>query len=346
MISKKVLRIHFTTLLLGIALTINPWAACAPAGAASSASKLVIAHASMIYRNAPLWLAQERGLFAKYGLQTEIVLVRGAPTSIAGLASETIHVAQTGAAAALGGVSGGVDLKFVAALNNRPPFALVVSPAIKRAEQIKGKRFGVQSIGGTIWMRGMLALEHEGLDPQRDNINIVAVGDSTVISQALISGTIDAATLDGSFASRLNRQGFPILAEFQPLMLSQGILLKKNYVNDHPAQIENFLKGLLEGMAFAFSPANKNIVIEIITRRLRISNPLDLEEGYQDMLKGMDRKPYPATEGVRNVQRLLVRAGNAKLGKVAAEELVDDRIIKKLDASGFIDGLYRKYGVQ
>jgi NitT/TauT family transport system substrate-binding protein len=317
---KAMLWINVVKLILGISFIISPLAEAGAATAGSASNKLVIAHASMIYRNAPLWLAQERKLFAKYGVDTEIVLVRGAPTSISGLASETIHAAQTGAAAALGGVSGGVDLKFIAALNNRPPFALLANPAIKSPEQIKGKRFGVQAIGGTIWMRAMLAFEHLGLDPQRDNINIVAVGDSTVISQALLSGTIDAATLDDSFAKRVHRQGFPILAEFKPLMLSQGILLNKRYLNEHMEQAENFLRGLLEGIAFSFSPSNKNTVLEIVARRLRI--------------------------GVGNVKRLLVTAGNKKIAKVDPEELIDDRIIKKLDDSGFIDALYRKYGVQ
>jgi hypothetical protein len=37
---------------------------------------------------------------------------------------------------------------------------------------------------------------------------------------------------------------------------------------------------------------------------------------------------------------------NPNVEKVKVEELVDDRIMKKLDQSGFIDEMYARYGVK
>jgi hypothetical protein len=37
---------------------------------------------------------------------------------------------------------------------------------------------------------------------------------------------------------------------------------------------------------------------------------------------------------------------NPSVEKVKAEELIDDRFMKKLDQSGFIDEMYAKYGVK
>jgi hypothetical protein len=50
-------------------------------------------------------------------------------------------------------------------------------------------------------------------------------------------------------------------------------------------------------------------------------------------------------EGLRNMQRLM-KIGNPKLGNVKVEELIDDRILRKLDESGFIDRLFSTYGVK
>jgi ABC-type amino acid transport substrate-binding protein len=48
----------------------------------------------------------------------------------------------------------------------------------------------------------MLGLEYLGLDPQRDNINVLQIGDQSVIAQALEAGSIDGAALDGVFSCK------------------------------------------------------------------------------------------------------------------------------------------------
>jgi hypothetical protein len=64
------------------------------------------------------------------------------------------------------------------------------------------------------------------------------------------------------------------------------------------------------------------------------------EEGYQDLLRTMSRKPYPALDGLRNLQRF-TKVQNPQIGKIKVEDLIDSRLIRELDESGFIDGLYR-----
>jgi hypothetical protein len=49
--------------------------------------------------------------------------------------------------------------------------------------------------------------------------------------------------------------------------------------------------------------------------------------------------------GLRNVQRLM-KLRNPNVEKVKVEDLVDDRFMKKLDQSGFIDEMYARYGVK
>src|SRR4029077_18471079 len=63
-----------------------------------------------------------------------------------------------------------------------------VRHTIKSAQDLRGKRLGVQVIGGTIWMGAMLGLEHLGLDPRRDGVQIIAAGDQTMLIQALERG--------------------------------------------------------------------------------------------------------------------------------------------------------------
>jgi hypothetical protein len=59
------------------------------------------------------------------------------------------------------------------------------------------------------------------------------------------------------------------------------------------------------------------------------------------LLRTIACKPYPAIEGMRNVQRLL-KTQNPRIAEVNVDDLVDSRYIRKLDESGFFDRIYGK----
>ncbi|MBI2209782.1 MAG: ABC transporter substrate-binding protein [Deltaproteobacteria bacterium] len=317
------------------------------ARAASAPAKMVIAHAAMNARVLPLWAAKDQGFFSKYGVPADMIFIRQAPTLVQALTSGDIQVGYTGGTAVLGAAAGGSDLKILAAFTNRVTYDVVARPGIKTPEDLRGKIFGVQSIGGTLWMGAILALEHFGLDPNRDTISLIAAGDQSVLAQALLAGSIDVTVLDGVMSRTLREKGYPVLAELSKVNIpisSVGIVARGGYIQKNPQAIENLLKALLESQAFLFGPSNKAAALAILKRYLRI-NDQQAEEGYKDVLNGLDRKPHASLAGLKNVQRLM-KLRNPSVEKVKVEELVDDRFMKKLDQNGFIDEMYAKYGVK
>src|SRR5215207_6703042 len=84
---------------------------------AAAGKQVVIAHAAMNARVAPLWVARERGFFAKYGVDADSIFVRGAPTLVAAMQSNEIDVGYTGGTAVVGAVANGADLKVLSAFN-------------------------------------------------------------------------------------------------------------------------------------------------------------------------------------------------------------------------------------
>jgi ABC-type nitrate/sulfonate/bicarbonate transport system substrate-binding protein len=267
---------------------------------------------------------------------------------IASMASGQVHLANSGGTAALGAAAGGLDLRVIGTFTSRIPFDLVVRSTIKNPKDLRGKRIGVQVIGGTIWMAAMLGLEHLGLDSRRDDIQVVAAGDQTMLSQALEKGSIDATVVDSAFSNDLKQRGFPTLVELSKTnipFVSNGIVVRAGYLIQQPDAARNALKAWLEGVAYALSPRMKPAVIETITRRLKVSNPALAEQGYQDLLRATDRKPYPSVEGLNNVQRLM-KQRNPAVADLKAESLIDAKLIQELDKSGYIDQLYGAYGVK
>ena len=336
--------VKYATLCLAILSLLFPSKAL---DAASAPSKSVIAHAAMNARVAPLWVARDQGFFSRYGVPAETIFIRQAPTLVAALTSGDIQIGYTGGTAVLGAAASGSDLKILAAFTNRVTYDVVARKGIKSPEDLRGKIFGVQSIGGTVWMGAILALEHFGLDPNRDKISLIAAGDQSVLAQALVTGTIDVTVLDGVMSRTLRENGYPILAELGKANIpisSVGIVAKGSLIDKNPQMIENLLKALIECEAFIFGPANKATVLASLKRYLRITDQ-EAEEGYKDVLTGIDRKPYANLAGLRNAQRLM-KLRNPNVEKVRVEDFVDDRFMKKLDQSGFIDQMYAKYGVK
>src|SRR5581483_10330244 len=137
-----------------------------------------------------------------------------------------------------------------------------------------------------------------------------------------------------------------VLGEYSELkfqFVSQALVVQRSYLQQRGDQLENFLKAEIEGLAFVLAPKNKAAVIKALMRRMKTDATI-AEEGYLDLIRGMERKPLPTVESMVHVQRLM-KMQNPKVADVKLDDLIDGRIVKKLDDSGFIDRAYAAQGV-
>ena len=308
-----------------------------PSGIAQT--KITIGVAAMSPRTIPLLIAQEQGLFAKHGLESRVVLIRGAPILVATLMSGELEVGYTGGTSVVGAAAQGTYLKILTSISSKLSHTLIAAPNIKTAEQLRGKRFGVQSIGGSTWMHTMLAIEHVGLDVKRDNLNILTIGDSVVIGQSLEAGRIDAATLDGALVRRLKSKGFSAIVDLTPHnipLVNQAVVVSQEFLQKRGDVAEKILMALVDSLAYTLAPQNKAVVTKTMMKRFQITDTGIAEEGYYDLLSSIDRKPFPSVDGLKNIRRLMA-GQNPKVATVKVEDLIDNRIIRKLDESGYID---------
>ena len=106
-----------------------------------------------------------------------------------------------------------------AAGNNRLSRELIVRKGIDSLNDLRGKTFGVQSIGGGAWLSTMVALDALGLDPDKYKLNMRVIGDTGTQTQALFRGNIDAAVLPYSYADIAKRAGARSLADVGALKI-------------------------------------------------------------------------------------------------------------------------------
>ncbi len=312
--------------------------------AALSATKLTIGHSTINPRIAPLWLAQEKGFFQKYGIDATLVFVRNTPLMIAAMKAGTIPIAYGGGSGILGASVTESDLRILATFTGKMTNNVVARPGIKTAKDLRGKILGIQGVGGTNWLAALLWLEALGLDLRRDNIILQGTGEQVVRAQALESGKVDAAVIDMAFSKKLEQRGFNVIGDALKTEIpftGVDIVTTRGFINDQSSVIENMIKALLEGLAYMTAPKNQSAVVELIMKKLRLKDIVTAEEGYHDAVRTMSRRPYPAIEGMRNVQRLL-KTQNPRIGDVNIDDLVDNRYIRRLEASGFFEQIYAK----
>ena len=222
-----------------------------------------------------VWAAQEQGIFAKHGVDAQLILIRGGSTLVASLLTGEIQLAFTSGVSVLGAAAQGVDVKMLTSISSRVSWKLIASPQIKRAEDLRGKRFGVQSIVGSTWMYAMLALEQLNLEPKRDNITFLPIGDPVTIGHALEAGRIDAAVLDPPLSRRLTSKGFSQLVDLAKTNASfpgLGVGVTRNYLDQQTATLERVVTALTEGLAFVQLAANKPAAVKILMKHLRIND--------------------------------------------------------------------------
>jgi NitT/TauT family transport system substrate-binding protein len=309
----------------------------APVHAASAPSKVIFTFGGLSERSGVLFVAADAGIFHKHGLEAQVVNVRSGPVGMAALASgETQFHAGSATGSSIGAMAGGLDLVFIAGLINKLDGTFIVNPSIKTPAELKGKTIAVQSIGGGIWMFTMLAFEHWGLNPERDGIKLRVVSDQAVIAQAIASGMVDGGYLGYTFGTQLERQGFRILADLAKLGIPYqglGVMARRSLIDRSPDVAEKTLRAMVDSIAFINKPENKSAVMKSLAKGLRLAKLEDAAAGYDMMKILFDRRIFPNVEGLRNVINLLGRT-NEQIRRVKAEDIIDDRIVRKLEKEG------------
>ena len=320
-----------------IAFLILLASAVGRAAAAVPLNQLLITFGSLSERETVIFVAKDYGLFNKYGLDVRAVHVRNGAVALSALANgEAQFYMGAATGSTLGAIANGMDAVFVTSLIHILEGTFVVNPAIKVPVDLKGKNIGVTSLGGGIWMRSMLAFEHWGLEPQRDKITLRVVGDESLLAQAMPNKVIDGAYFNYTFAGVLERQGFRVLADLAKLNIpyqNTAFLAQRKYLNSAPDTVERLLRALSDTVAFVLDPKNKSLVLQSMAKGLRLTRVEDAVGGYERLGNMYQRRIFPNVDGIRSTIRFL-GATNEKIRALKAEDLVDERFVKKLELEG------------
>jgi NitT/TauT family transport system substrate-binding protein len=286
------------------------------------------------------YIAQKKGFFEKYGLAVELIYFQGGAQVIQAMLGGDLPLTVTAGPEGVVAKLQGGDIALLAANNPTMHFTLLVSPEIKKADDLRGKKVGISRFGSSTDFSLRYILKSMGLSDRE--LTIVQIGDNPSRLAALKSRAIEASVFTTPNSVRARKAGFVPMVDAYKLGLKfhgSGIAANGAFLREHRPTVEQFFKGFLEGVAYA--KTHKEESLRLIKEFLKLKDQDEVEETYQIIIQEIQpRKPYPLKEGVETVLRN-IESAIPKAKTVKAEELIDDTVLRKLDQSGFIDALYK-----
>ncbi len=157
---------------------------------------------------APIYIAYEKGFFADEGFDVNLISADFETRKI-GLNNGTIPITN-GDFQFFPSIESGVNVKVVDGLHNGC-IKLVVRPDsdISKAEDLKGKKIGVDEIGGTPHQVASVWIEQAGISAlQQDNeVTFLPFSDGNLELEALYNGEIDVAAMWDPLGSVAEKEG-------------------------------------------------------------------------------------------------------------------------------------------
>lgn len=331
-----------TSLLAGFSISLLFALSASALAQPAKPHQLRLAVSTATPHNTPLWVAKDKKIFDKYGLDVQLIFVMGGALVTQMLAAGEIQIAANAPAALLGLVAGGEKIAMFVGISNTSPFTLISQPSIKAAADLKGKRLGTARFGGSSHVSALIALDHLRLDLKRDNIVLLQTGLDPERMAALEQKGLDAAMLQRLATKTMLAKGYTQLLNLNQAKIPyQNTVLasRRDYMASNAKSFESFTRAVVEGYAFVFNKENKQAVKEVIAKNLRLPNADAAEDFYLEAQEELDRKPYPTLEGTRTVIKFVAEQ-NPKVASVKAEDIIDLSWLKKLDDEGFFKKVY------
>jgi NitT/TauT family transport system substrate-binding protein len=305
-----------------------------------AADQLRIGYASPSVNVSMLWITQEAKLFAKNGLEVEVLFLESALVQRAMISGEIQLAMMTGGLMAAPRLAGS-DLTMLAGFVNRYVSRVMVRPEIATPADLKGKRAGIVRLGAAADRGLRLVLSRWGLNPDKDLIFLQVPGGEPARIAALSANSIDVSLINPPYHKKAVEAGLKVLANMEDMDIPIqhiGLVTTQRLMSKNPEVVRRTVKSYVEGIQVMRS--NPMLAKRALSKYMKLTDQGELEETYQLLKKLVPIKPYPTLEGFRTVlDELSEKIPSAKTAN--SKDFTDTKFLEELDRSGFIDQLYK-----
>ncbi len=279
---------------------------------------------------------QRIGLFAKHGLDVELVLLVGAPLAVTALVSGETPIVHAGASAVVTSNLQGSGAVLVAGGANRFPYVLFVTDEIKRVEDLRGKKFGVSRIGSADNAAAITVLNRFGI--KETDVTYVQAGSIPSRLAAMQTNALQATLLQAPETLKAKEIGMRPLLDFTKLDVEwqqNGVATTRDYIKKKPDTVRRFIRAFVEGSHYNLT--NPKGAQKILQKYLAIKDDKSVQESYNEIVAKLTLKvPYPTERGIQlYLDQLKIK--NPKAAQAKPSDFTDLSFLKELESSGFID---------
>jgi NitT/TauT family transport system substrate-binding protein len=311
------IRTEFCALLIALALPLIS----APALGADRV-RFALPGNSMGYL--PLIVAIHRGFFKEEGIDLE--LIRIVPTlahnalllneiQYHGLADSGLRLAARGA-----------PLKAIFYGADRPMYYLVGKKDIRTVAELKGKKIGVSTFGGTSDLSARLLLQQHGIDEK--NAVLLQFGSESTRVGALKAGAADAIIVPVPAVAILKQEGYREIAFVGDAVefASNGYTTTDKRIKENSQEVKKVVRSIYRGLRFA--KENPEETIKIIEKEWKIK--ADVARGsYDAIIKALN------DDGIIGEKQLsihfdLIRRTEKDIGEIPVDKVVDFRLLREV----------------
>jgi len=291
--------------------------------------------------HAIIWVANQEGLFKKYGLEVEYLTMNSGTLGVQTLLSnESQFLFSTGALAITANVQG-ADLAMITGGFNLFAFKVVGRPDIKSIQDLRGKKVSISQFGSATDFAVQSSLEKFGVDPKQ--VTVIQLGASSNRLTALINGATEASLFTEPFATmaiKKHRMNLLLdMAEAGMPYPQSCLMIKRSYLDANRDKALNVVKALIEGMFLA--KRDRALTIQVIKKYIRADDEV-YGIGY-DYFLGKHAEgllSMPDRRGVELVIGQLARTNPKAKGQTPETlRVFEPGLLDEIKKSGFIDRL-------
>ena len=306
------------------------------------AQQISLAFSSVDSPNANWYIAKERQLFKKYGLDADLVFIPSSTTTIAAVMAGSVSVGNISGGATANAAVGGAAVVAVGCFINTLPYDLVVHESIRSAQQLRGKAIGISRVGSSSDVAARAFLKELKLEPDKD-VAILQVGGSTERAAAFRTGRIIAFPAPPGTIHLA--QGMPHRVLISMADFPKGFpfpyvcpTASKSFVRQNRDTMKRLLMALIDGVHFY--KTRKEDSKKIMAKFTRHSNEAFLEDAYQSSNKLFEQVPLVNREGMDVQVKDAVSRKSGSTLKV--DDLIDDSLVLELEKEGFISRIFKQ----
>ena len=309
--------------------------------------RLMVPLTDVSINKVPYVTAKEAGLYEKYGLDVHLYITEGAAKKGEGdgMAPPKEFVGGKGSDLSTGGGVGltvgkaqrGGDRVILATTDHTLRWHVYARPEIKTVEQLKGKRLGVTGDSSCTGLVGYIIASKMKWQIGKD-LTLARASEERLA--ALGKNTVDAVVVNElgfTHAAKMGLKPLIDLNEWSEPFLCSGVSASQAWLAQpgNRDKALRFLKATVEGIALMTK--NDPVATRAIGKWWGVPDR-EIQRRMLSTGKEIPKKPYPNVEGIKLVMKLY---DSPEMRKYKPEDFYDDTLMRELDKSGFIDGLYK-----